>query len=402
MSDLEEQRILLEIANRTELPNLSDSEDEDIILRDYNNINIDNNINLINQPIMANHFQEYYLKMIPEFDGEPANVGNFINACNLVMNQFYNANDPNLYLNHFLLNFIQSKLTGQARAIISTKNITDWLSLRQAITENFTDQRDDTSLLSELLTLKQKQNEDALSFSNRCRYIEQLLISNLTCNEADQNTRVLKAQIYSQQTLKAFLGGLRNPLGMVVRSTNPVNIETALKFILSEENYEYRDTMFQKTKHSPNNNSNRTNPKQFYEKSHVPHFQPVQFQKPFPIYTPPRPFPFRSDIPRYAHPRLQQQFQRPNFQRQNFQGSMNNPNFNARNNNTYPQPMETQTIRSRSTRNTNPQRNNHFYNPNPRKLDFIAEELHNTQTRSEIYDEERENFPVPGPSKRVT
>lgn len=386
MSDLENH--LLELGNRSPLPNLSDSEDEDLILRDFNN-----DIN------MANQFNEFYLKMIPEFDGEPANVGNFINSCNLIMNQFYNANDPNLYLNHFLLNFIQSKLTGQARAIISTKNITDWNSLKTAITENFTDQRDDTSLLSELLSLKQRANEDALSFSNRCRYIEQLLISNLSCNEQNANTRVLKATIYSQQTLKAFLGGLRNPLGMVVRSTKPQNIESALKFIISEENYEYRDGMFSKNKNSSNNNSNKPTPRPFYERPHVPQFQPVQFQKPFPTYSPPRPFPFRSDIPRYPHARFQQQqFQRPNFQR-----PMNNPNNNFRNNNTYPQPMETQTIRSRSTRNMNPQRNNnHFHNPNPRRPDFIAEELHNTQTRSERYDQEKQNFPIPGPSKRIT
>ena len=238
MSDFEELIKQFSSINLKESVNNSNTNNNDLNLPSDNNLNI-----------MANQFSEFYLRMIPEFDGEPANVGNFLKACDLIMNQFYNAADQNLYLNHFLLNFIQTKLIGQARLVVNTKIINTWQDLRLAIVQNFTDQRDETSLLSELLTFKQKSNEDALTFSNRCRHIEQLLVSNLICNEENIQIRNLKINIYSQQTLKAFLGGLKNPLGMVVRSTSPGSIEDALKFIIEEENYDYRDKMFQK----PNN-----------------------------------------------------------------------------------------------------------------------------------------------------
>lgn len=410
MSDLDiELDILLERLRRIPFPcDSSDEEDDNILPPNQPNINNRNDHLLNNNNIMANQFHEFYLRTIPEFDGEPANVSTFLSACNLVMNQFYDANNANLYLNHFLLNFVQSKLTGQARAIVNTKHITCWLDLKNVIISNFSDQRDDSSLLSELLTLKQKPNEDAMSFSNRCRHIEQLLISNLSINEADENTRIIKRQIYTQQTLKAFLGGLRNPLGMVVRSTNPQTIEAALKFIISEENYEYRDSIVNKNKNQNQNqnqyNNYRNQPK-FFERPHVPKFQPVQFQRPFPTYSPPKPFPYRSEIPRVPHPHFQQQFQRQNFQRPNFQRNINTPSRNTRMSN-YPQPMDAETIRSRAAtnRNNNQPRNN-FHNPNPGRLNYIVEELHNVEhdiSPSEAYDRENSNFPTPGPSTRET
>lgn len=392
MSDIDDQiDLLIERLRQLPLP------DEIVNLNINNQVQVENN--LINIPVeMANQFQEFYLKTIPEFDGNPANVATFLSSCNLVMNQFYDRNNPNLYLNHFLLNFVQSKLTGQARAIVSTKNITSWEDLKNVIASNFTDQRDDTSLLSELLTLKQRTNEDAMSFSNRCRQIEQLLISNLNINEADENTRLVKRQIYTQQTLKAFLGGLRNPLGMVVRSTNPANIEAALKFIISEENYQYRDSFSNKSKNqSPHNNN--YNQQKFFERSHVPKFQPVQFQRPFsnfnaprPQYNPPRPFPFRSDIPAVPHWRFQQPFRQNNFPRQ-----FNPPSARVN----YPQPMEVDpSTRTRTSRNNPPRSHNTRI---PRKLDFISEELHNIDhmSPSEQYDAQSGNFCRAGPSSET-
>lgn len=390
MSDVDAQiDLLIERLRQLPLP--------DEVVND-NQINVEDN--LIDIPVeMANQFQEFYLKTIPEFDGNPATVATFLSSCNLVMNQFYQPNNPNLYLNHFLLNFVQSKLIGQARAIVSTKNITSWEDLKNVIASNFTDQRDDTSLLSELLTLKQRGNEDAMSFSNRCRQIEQLLISNLNINEADENTRIVKRQIYTQQTLKAFLGGLRNPLGMVVRSTNPATIEAALKFIISEENYQYRDSFSNKPKNQGPHTNNNSHQNKFFERSHVPQFQPVQFQRPFPNFNfpkpqfnPPRPFPFRSDIPAVPHWRLQQPFRQNNFQRPP----------SARVN--YPQPMEVDpSTRTRASRNSIPNRSNNIRNPNPRRLDFISEELHNMNhmSPSEQYDAQTANFPRPGVSTEM-
>lgn len=306
---------------------------------------------------MPNNFQEYFLKVIPEFDGEPANAGNFLKSCDLIMNQFYDAEQPLAYLNHFLLNFVQSKLVGNARLIISTKVIKSWVDLRRSIIENFTDQRDETSLLGELLSLKQKPQEDALTFSNRCRYLEQLLISGLDCNEQNEGVKEIKKRIYAQQTLRAFLGGLRNPLGLAVRSMSPNSIENALKFIIEEENYQYRDRMFTNNR-NPNsqNNYNQTRRTPTNNISHMPNlphvtpqnFPAIQFQR---STFQPRQSDFSRQFNRpemHRNPRPQYQ---PNLQRNN--------NFH-RQNNYIPEPMDVSTTRTRNTVNTHRSRSQMF------------------------------------------
>ena len=372
---------------------MSDVDIDDIIsvfnnIRLSDSLNSSNNISTeTNRSEVSNTmaFQEFYLKMIPEFDGEPASVGNFLKSCDLIMNSFYDAENPNLYLNHFLLNFVQSKLTGNARLIISTKIINTWLDLRTAIVQNFTDQRDETSLLSELLSFKQKPQEDALTFSNRCRYIEQLLISNLICNEDNAELRNLKAQIYTQQTLKAFLGGLRNPLGLAVRSRSPNTIEDALRFIIDEENYQYRDRNFLTRPQPSQNNQHIRRNIQTHTSSHtnspqqtfpIVQFQRQNFQPRSNSHMNYRSFPNRSEIPRNPHPRFQQT--RPN-------------------NNFVPEPMDTSSGNSRMPRSQishqRPQSN--YFRQQPNSTNNVkVEELFNHESNEspEIYDAQIENF----------
>lgn len=108
MSDVDAQIDLL-IERLRQLPLPDEIVNENI---EQNLIRVENN--LIDIPVeMANQFQEFYLKTIPEFDGNPANVATFLSSCNLVMNQFFDANNPNLYLNHFLLNLCN--LNSQAK-----------------------------------------------------------------------------------------------------------------------------------------------------------------------------------------------------------------------------------------------------------------------------------------------
>lgn len=398
------------LINWLEQLSVSDNIDFNVNPRSIITDNNNSNNSITEHNTMANGFQEYFLKVIPEFNGEPANAGNFLKSCDLIMNQFYDREQPLAYLNHFLLNFVQSKLVGNARLIISTKVIKTWADLRRSIIENFTDQRDETSLLGELLSLKQKPQEDALTFSNRCRYLEQLLVSNVDCNEGNENAKEIKKQIYAQQTLRAFLGGLRNPLGLAVRSMSPTSIENALKFIIEEENYQYRERMFTNDKPSnTQNNYHQIRRTPMNNTSHIPNFPHVSPQS-FPTIQFQRPTfqPRQSDFPRQPNrpdmnrtPRPQYQ---PNFQR-------NNNNFH-RQNNFIPEPMDASTTRTRNTVNTHrtqsqrfPQRQNgHFQgyrrDPSAMSVDEVnnydipstSQQQYHEVNDDTLYDTEIENF----------
>ena len=206
---------------------------------DQNEI-IDNLIenNNRNRIMMAMQFQTSFLKAIPTFAGEAQTLGDFITSCDLIIDQFYNNQEDN-FLNRFLITSIKSKLTGRARNVIGSRELNDWPTMRQLLQNNFADLRDENSLLRDLMLLRQKPNESSLTYSNRCLDLKSLLLSKLTVNENNAIVRQTKQNMYDSLTLKAFMAGLNEPFGSVVRARNPPTLELAVNQILEEENISY-------------------------------------------------------------------------------------------------------------------------------------------------------------------
>lgn len=200
-------------------------EDEDVEFRELEDIN------------MA--FQPVYLKAIPTFDGEPSALADFVAACDLIINQFYDENDELSFLNKFLVTSIKGKLTGRAKIIASARDTTTWEDLREILRLNFADQRDENSLLRDLMLLRQEFNETPYQFCQRCQDLRSLLLSNLAVTENNENVKGTKTTMFDNMALKAFLTGLREPLGATIRSRNPESIEAALNQVIDEENIMY-------------------------------------------------------------------------------------------------------------------------------------------------------------------
>ena len=215
-------------------------------------------------------------------------------------------------------------------------------------------------------------------------------------------------------TLKAFLSGLREPLGSLIRSRNPISLEIALTHILIEENINYT-----------RNRNNHLNLQQKQHKittqTHVPRNaassnsfpQSQRYQMPVRQYAEPK-FNY-NNMPRFPNQNFSQiprpnfsQFPRTNsfgqhhpqqnFQRNAFQPRGNQPSFK-------PLPMDT-TSGSFAKRNTSGQ------TPIPKRQrpNFASEELfyqddaanyedyyyeYNDQTQDEyqtFYEQETQQF----------
>ena len=87
--------------------------------------------------------------------------------------------------------------------------------------------------------LLKQENETPQQFGSRCQELNSLLMSNLVCTESNLAIRNVKIQLYDSLTLKSFLSGLREPLGSMIKSRNPISLESALTNILIEENINY-------------------------------------------------------------------------------------------------------------------------------------------------------------------
>lgn len=178
------------------------------------------------------------LKLIPQFNGEPRKFPAFLEACDLITGQFYDTKN-NSFQNAVLVSSIKSRLTDAAEALILGQNLTTWPELRRCLCRAFQDQRDETSLLQTLIGLRQNHSESAQHFHKRCIEIRSLLLARIAIDATTPEIRNHNIQKYNDLTLKVYLTGLREPLGTIIRTRNPNNMETALSLIIEEENIRY-------------------------------------------------------------------------------------------------------------------------------------------------------------------
>lgn len=229
----------------------------------------DENVN--NNLIIENHddlqdFNMNFLRVIPEYDGTQSNLGDFISACDLIMDNYYDDQMPNAFRNKLLLISVKNKLKGTAKQLIATRNLATWADIRNCLFTNFADQRDTESLLRDLHHIHQKTSETPKQFGQRIIEHMVLLHQSILRDDDPPLVSISKKESVNIQGLKTFLAGLHEPLGSNIRARKPETIQQALQFILEEENITYmRSRLGQST--SKNVNYNKAQyPSATYEK----------------------------------------------------------------------------------------------------------------------------------------
>ncbi|KAK9738358.1 Integrase zinc binding domain [Popillia japonica] len=136
-----------------------------------------------------------HVEIIPIYEGDPNTLSMYISACEYLITTFggnaHNAADP---INEFLLRLFQSKLTGRALQLVgSRESITAWLTLKELLQTNFSDQRTETCLTQDLMQMRPEKNEtieasmnEAIDIKNPQYHIKQTYLNELTV-EFNQN-----------------------------------------------------------------------------------------------------------------------------------------------------------------------------------------------------------------------
>lgn len=195
------------------------------------------------------------LHLVPEFDGNPNILTRFIKLCDQLVAEYYVAGQ-NL-TNYALLNGILNKVTGPAARLINANGIPEnWQGIRNALINNFADQRDETSLYNDLALLTQG-GKTPQEFYEQCQNLFSTIITYVTLHETVESTIQSKRDLYKKLTLQAFLRGLQDPLGYRIRCMRPDSIEKALEFVHEETNTLYLQRRNQeKSMHQPPRFSN--------------------------------------------------------------------------------------------------------------------------------------------------
>lgn len=186
-----------------------------------------------------NNFDVAYLKCVPQFNGDSNELHRFLRISDQIIETYYDRVNQNNFRNVYLLNSLLNKLEGNAKVVVNINKVDNWDELRNVLIRNFSDRRDEACLNRDLSNLKQKFNETANQFYDRCLHLLTIICSYVKIHEVNQNDIDLKRELYNKLTLKTFLAGLRDPLGTTVRTMKPVDLAEAISFVNEEENIKY-------------------------------------------------------------------------------------------------------------------------------------------------------------------
>lgn len=170
------------------------------------------------------------LRPVPEFDGNPNILTRFIKICDQIVHAYLNPQPGNELNNQCLLNGILNKVTGPAATIINSNGIPDnWLGIREALINNFADQRDETALYNDLC-LATQGHQSPQAFYDTCQTLFSTIMTYIILHETVSTTIEAKCILYKKLAMQAFVRELREPLGSRIRCMRPNSIE-ALKFV---------------------------------------------------------------------------------------------------------------------------------------------------------------------------
>lgn len=331
------------------------------------------------------------LSIVPDFEGNPNELYNFIHVTTLLLNHYWNRENVDCFQNHMITQGILSKLKGKAKEVTSIYGCKDWPAIKDALIQNFADQRNENSLTRDLVNLRQALTETPQQFYQKVMGLLNTISNFIELHNDNIEIKESKKIFFQQQALTTFLAGLREPLGSTIRAMRPTDLTSAMQYIQEEDNIRYLQKSFglpqpqiAKTTVQPTMKATASPWQPFSTTRPQPPLQPTFRQPMFsqPITPAFRPAPqpaFRPPPQPTFRPQTHAYFNQPNFSRPrppSFGQSFNRPTWN---NPTGPKPtpMETSTIVSRQPNMRMPQQQ-------PPKFTF--EELFNIDQEPQPYN----------------
>lgn len=238
------------------------------------------------------------IRLVPDFDGNPNVLTRFIQLGDELAKQFFKEDSSELSKCAFI-NGILNKVVGSAARLINTNGVPqDWNGIKNALINNFADQRDETALYNDLALLVQGQSTPH-EFYERCQSLFSTIMTYVSLHETVASKIDAKRDLYKRLTLQAYLRGLKDPLGSRIRCMRPESIEKALEFVHEETNTIYLQSR----------NDNHS------EKKHYNQFPSFVGYRPNTIPYQPAPRPYNYNMPGPSKPFVmpQQPSWRPHF-----------------------------------------------------------------------------------------
>lgn len=315
-----------------------------------------------------------FLEIIPVFKGEPELVPLFIREAEKVINYCYDAQNPLNPRNDFLTSRIRTKIQGEAALYLANKEINTWDDIKISIKTAYQDKRDDATLAIEMAKLEQG-NLTPFEFYKQ---IQKILHAQISYANLQYNINEGLNNHFRRVALKTLLNGLKDPLGSLMRTKDPADMETALNLLTNTYQKEINSQRLLK---SQNLNPQKPKPMIRPQTNFMPNFSPAFGTRPT--------YPQNSN----SRPQRQNNYQniKPNtaqFNRSSFPSFVNNKPvpMSISTNNTYrPNTIQQGTQPQFHVEELFNIDNVPCENPNENPNDFLTEENDQNNIENEIY-----------------
>lgn len=175
-----------------------------------------------------------HLSLIPDFCGEPDTLPNFLDITGKLFHRFWNSTDPNDFQNVMLLAGVKAKIKPPASSTLLSTTLTSFASIKTALLDAYSDKRDIFSLNIDLTKLKQYDSESPFTYHTRVKTALDNIISYLQVN--DYHHAPLLTRHYESLALRVFLLHVKDPLGSMLRTRQPLDLNSALGMMTNELN----------------------------------------------------------------------------------------------------------------------------------------------------------------------
>lgn len=179
---------------------------------------------------MANFSIDMAIKVIPNFNGDPLKLHQFLSCCEVVYKPIGREADRQLFIS-----LLKSKITDRAYdETFKFKEFTSWKELKRDLKALFSTTRPFELIQVELIKTKQKRDEDVKTFSNRIHE----LLSELddACINSEGAEAASHIKILNQKTaLKVFQDGLLEPIRLLIKACRYTRFQDAIVRAIEEE-----------------------------------------------------------------------------------------------------------------------------------------------------------------------
>lgn len=177
------------------------------------------------------------VKDLPTFNGNPRQLNDFLENVEEILRILANIDGSNQAT--VVLRAIRNKIVGEANEVLNSSGTPlVWEVIKANLILKYSDKRSETSLVRELHNLRQT-NQTVQEFYGSVIELQAAINNNISIHETNKHVINSRREFNAKMCLDAFLIGLREPLGSMIRSMRPDSLDEALTFCIQEQNIQY-------------------------------------------------------------------------------------------------------------------------------------------------------------------